>query len=233
MKLRNLALIAVLTLTVVTVTSLQAFHLVSANYYPPPSIEIFSPISAPKVYSESSVQLYLRVNALPSESNSIAFIRYCLDGKANVTVTNLSREDGLYYWTSTEGVIASGNGFSVNTTLNDLAEGKHTLIVYSHAADDKETSRLVEFTVDYDYVPPQNPFGLPNNLPNGTATLPPTTAQTETPIPTTNTGSLQPLENPLPYIIIACISVSLLAGVLFFRKKSHVFMELEDEEKLP
>ena len=238
MKRKNLALIAVLTLTVLMVTSLQAGHLVSANYFPPPSIEISSPISAPKVYSESSVQLYLRVNALPSESNSITFIRYCLDGKANVTFTNLSREDGLYYWTSTEGVIASGNGFSVNTTLDNLSEGKHTLIVYSHAADGKEMSRSVEFTVDYDYVPPQNPFGLPDNLPNGTATLPPIItqrpegAQTEIPIPTTNTDSLQPLENPLPYIIIACVLVLLFAGVFYFKKKSRGFMELEDEDKL-
>ena len=224
-------MIAVLTLTVVTVTSLQDGHFVSANYYPPPSIEIFSPISA-SVYNESSVQLYVRVNALPGESTSINYINYCLDGNANVTLTNIAREDNLYYWTSERGVIASGNGFSMNTTLGNLSEGKHTLTVYSHAIDGKEMSRSTEFTVDYDYVAPQNPFGLPNNVPNGTATLPPTTAQTETPIPTTNTASLQPLENPLPYIIIGCVSVSLLAGMLFFKKKSKGFMELEDEEKL-
>ena len=229
-------MIAVLTLTVVMVTSLQAGHLVSANYYPPPSIEIFSPISA-TIYTESSVQLYLRVNALPGESSCITFIRYCLDGKANVTFTNLSREDGLYYWTSTKGVIASGNGFIVDTTLDNMAEGEHTLTVYSHADDGTEMSRTVQFTVDYDYVPPQNPFGLPDNLSNVTATLPPAItqrpqgAQTETPTPTANTASLQSLENPLPYLIIACVSVSLLAGILFFRKKSKGFMELEDEEK--
>lgn len=213
---------------------MQVTDIVSANYYPPPSIEIFSPISAPRVYNESSVQLYVRVNALPSESSSITYLRYRLDGNANITLLDLVREDNLYYWTSERGVIATGNGFSVNTTLNNLSEGKHTLTVYSHAADGTEMYRSREFTVDYDYVPPQNPFGLPNNLPNGTITLLPPNpegAQAETPTPTTNTGSLQPLENSLPYIILACVSVSLLVGIVFFRKKSKGFMELEDEEK--
>ncbi len=227
-----MALIIVLTLIFSTAGYLQ--NLVSANYYPPPSIEIFSPISAPRVYNESSVQLHVRVNALPSESSSITYIRYCLDGKANITLTNIERKDGEGYWTSTEGVIATGNAFSVKTTLDNLAEGNHTLVVYSHAVDGTEMSRTKEFTVDYDYVPPQNPFGLPNNLPNGTITLLPPNpegAQAETPTPTTNTGSLQPLENSLPYIILACVSVSLLVGIVFFRKKSKGFMELEDEEK--
>ena len=237
MKRRNLALIAILTLTVSTVASLQVTDLASANYFPPPSIEIDSPNSL-KVYNDSSVQLYVRVNALPSESSSITFIRYCLDGKANVTLTNLSREDGLYYWTSTEGVIASGNGFSVNTTLDNLAEGKHTLTIYSHATDGKEMSRTREFTVDYDYVPPQNPFGLPDYLLNGTTRQPPPIthrpdeSQTETPLPTTN-EAIHPLESSrILFLIIAVVAVLLLAPVLYFRRKSRGFMELEDEDKL-
>jgi hypothetical protein len=231
MKHENLALVAILTLTLSTIASLQVADLASANYFPPPSIEISSPNSV-RIYNDASVRLYVRVNALPDESNRILYISYCLDGGANVTLTNLTRTDGEGYWTSTPGVIASGNAFSVETSLDNLSEGNHTLIVYSHAADGTEMSRTREFTVDYDYVPPQNPFGLPNNLPNGTAVLPPTTAQTETPIPTTNTGSLQPLENPLPYIIIACVLISLFAGVFYFKKKSRGFMELEDEDKL-
>jgi hypothetical protein len=209
-----------LSITVLAIIALIAValpQLVSANYYPPPSIEIFSPISS-AVYNESSVRLYVRVNVLPSESSSIKRISYSLDGKANVTLTDIGRENDLYYWTSTKGVIARGNGFSVNTTLDNLSEGKHTLIVYSHAVDGTEMSRSTEFTVDYDYVPPENPFGLPDNFLNGTTGLPPATSQTETPLPTTNTGSFQPLEDPVPYIIIACV-ILLLAGILFFRKK--------------
>jgi hypothetical protein len=223
MQRKNLAVIAILTLTISAIASLQVADLVSANYYPPPSIEIFSPISAPKVYNESSIQLYVRVNALPSESSSITYISYCLDGKDNVTLTELSRKDGEAYWTSTEGVIASGNAFSVKTNLNNIAEGNHTLIVYSHAADGTEMSRTREFTVDYDYVPPQNPFGLPNNLPNGTATLPPTTAQTTQPTintgPSVSTGSLQPIENPLLILALASAVALVLLVVFVFRRK--------------
>jgi hypothetical protein len=218
-KITSLSITVLVILSLITLV-LQP-PLVSANYCPPPSIEIFSPIS-PAVYNESSVRLYVRVNALPSESSSIKRIIYCLDGKANVTLTDLDREDNLYYWTSTKGVMATGNGFSVNTTLDNLAEGNHTLIVYSHAYDGEEMSRSTEFTVDYDYVPPENPFELPDNLPNGTAT--------ETPIPTTNTDILQPFENPVPYIIIACVFGALLTGVLFFRKKYKGF-GTEDEKK--
>jgi hypothetical protein len=219
MKRINLALIAILTLTLSMVTSLLVVDLASANYLPPPSIEIFSPISAPKVYNESSVLLHVRANALPSESSRILSISYCLDGKANVTLTDLTRTDEGY-WGSTRGDIVAGHGFSVKTTMDNLSEGQHILIVYSHAADGTEMSRSVEFTVDYDYVPPQNPFGLPDNLFNGAATLPPTTNQTE-PTPTPNTASLQPLQNLLPYIIITFISISILACVIFFKRKTH------------
>jgi hypothetical protein len=54
-------------------------------------------------------------------------------------------------------------------------------------------------------------------------------AQNETPI-TTNADSFQPFEGPALFIIIACISVSLLAGILFFRKKTKDFMKLKDKE---
>ena len=229
MNQRNLALSIALALVISVVAPLQVVNLVSANYYPPPSIEIFSPIPAPDVHSTASVPLQVRVNVLTDEAD-ITFIRYSLDEGANITLTNLTREDGLYYWTTTKGVFAHGNAFSAESSLDNLAEGNHTLTVYSHAEDDKEMSRTREFTVDYDYVPPQVP---PFTLPNGTSIQPLTPpTQTETPMPTTNTGSLQPLENSLPYIIIACVSVSLLAGILYFKKKSRGFMELEDEEKL-
>lgn len=152
--MKKVALIAISSLMISTVLFLQSVNLVNANYYPPPSIEILSPISAPKVYNESSVQLYVRVNALTSESSSITYISYCLDGKVNITLTNLTRKDGEAYWTSTPGVIATGNAFSVKTTLDNLSEGNHSLIVYSHAADGTEMSTSREFTVDYDYVPP-------------------------------------------------------------------------------
>jgi hypothetical protein len=225
MKRTKLAVIALLAL-LISVPTLAQVNFVSANYYPPPSIEIFSPIPAPDVHSTASVPLQVRVNVLTNEAD-ITFIRYSLDGGANVTLTNLTREDGLYYWTTTKGVFAHGNAFSTEASLDNLEEGNHALIVYSHAADGKEMSRTREFTVDYNYVPPQLP---PFTLPNGTATLPPTTAQTETPTLSAETDSFQPFENPLPFIIIACVVVLLLGTGLYFRKKSEDFMKLESEE---
>jgi hypothetical protein len=204
--------------------------LASANYFPPPSIEISEPNSF-RIYNDSSIRLYVRVNALPDESNRILYIKYCLDGGTNVTLTSLKRTDGEGYWTSTPGVIATGNAFSVETSLDNLSEGNHTLTVYSHAADGKEMSKSRDFTVDYDYVPPQNPFGLPDNLPNGTSTLPhtitqrPEGAQTKTSIPTTNMF-IQPLESHnILFLVIAVTAVSILAPVLYLRRKSQKVRE--------
>ncbi len=225
MKRTKLAVIVILAL-VISVPALLQVNLVRAHYYPPPSIEIFSPIPAPDVHSTASVPLQVRVNVLTDDA-AITFIRYSLDGGANVTLTDLTREDGLYYWTTTKGVFAHGNAFSTQASLDNVDEGNHTLIVYSHAADGKEMSRTREFKVDYNYVPPQLP---PLTLPNGTSMQPATSsAQTETPI-TTNADSFQPFEDPALFIIIACISVSLLAGILFFRKKPKGFMKLKDKE---
>jgi hypothetical protein len=225
MKRTKLAVTVILAI-VISVPALSQVNLVRANYYPPPSIEIFSPIPAPDVHATASVPLQVRVNVLTDDA-AITFIRYRLDGKANVTLTDLTREDGLYYWTNTQGVFAHGNAFSTQASLDNVEEGNHTLIVYSHAADGKEMSRIREFTVDYDYVTPQLP---PLTLPNGTSLQPATSsAQNETPI-TTNADSFQPFEDPALFIIIACISVSLLAGILFFRKKTKDFMKLKDKE---
>ena len=227
MNKRKLASVIVLAIVMSVATSLQVVDLVRANYYPPPSIEIFSPIPAPDVHSTVSVPLNVRVNVLAGESD-IIFIRYSLDGKANVTLNSLTREDNVWYWTATKGVTIQGTAFRVESTLDNVVEGQHTLTVYSHAADGKEMSRTREFTVDYDYVPPQVP---PFTLPNGT-TIQPVNPQTQTeiPLPTINSGSFQPLENPVPFIIIACVVVSLLGAGLYFRKKSEDFMKLEDKE---
>jgi hypothetical protein len=214
MNTKNLALTTVLTLTLV-ITSLQVVGLVSANYSSPPSIEIFSPIPAPDVHATASVPFQVRVNVLTDQAD-IAYISYSLDGKANITLTNLTREDGLYYWTNTEGVFAHGNAFSVEASLDNLAEGNHTLIVYSHASDGREMSRVRSFTVDFDYLPPQV---QPSMFPNGTMTpsKSPTT-QNETPIAT---KSDTPFENTnfIPVIIIGVITVSLLVIGLYFKKR--------------
>jgi hypothetical protein len=152
MKRRALALTVILALLSSAVAGILLVNLAKANYFPPPSIEIFSPFPAPVVYSNASVPLDVRVNILPSEPD-ITYIRYSLDGKANVTLTNLAKEENVGYWTSTKGVIASGTAFSAQVSMDNLADGKHTLIVYAHYANGKEMSRSREFTVDTHYKP--------------------------------------------------------------------------------
>ncbi|MGD6809857.1 MAG: hypothetical protein ACQCN3_09185 [Candidatus Bathyarchaeia archaeon] len=206
MKIKNIGLTAVLTLTLI-IASLHVVGLVSANYYPPPSIEIFSPIPAPDAHGTASVPLQVRVNVLTDQAD-VTFIRYNLDGGANVTLTNLTKETGVYYWTNTEGVFAHGNAFSTETSLDNVAEGNHTLIVYSHAADGNEMSQTREFTVDYDSLPPQ------------TGTPTPATTPADTTPPTINTGSISPIDPALLIsVITVLIAVSIAAILAVFRKK--------------
>lgn len=131
----------------------QVLDVAEANYFPPPSTEIFSPFPPPVVYSNASIMLSVRINVLPNEPD-ITFVRYSLDGKGNVTLSNLAKEDNVWYWTTTEGVFAQGKAFSVEASLGELANGNHMLIVYAHYADGREMSRYRDFTVDTSYKPP-------------------------------------------------------------------------------
>jgi hypothetical protein len=152
MKRKAPTLTLMLALSISVVAGTGFVNLAKANYFPPPSIEIFSPSPAPVVYSNASVSLDVRVNILPSEPD-ITYIRYSLDGKANVTITNLTKEENVWYWTSTKGVIAQGTAFSAKASMDNLADDKHTLIVYAHYANGKQMSRSREFTVDTHYKP--------------------------------------------------------------------------------
>ncbi len=211
----------VLCIVLVFVSSLQVADLASANYLPPPSIEISSPISV-RIYNEPSVQLYVRVNALPSESSNINYISYCLDGKANVTLTDITRKNGESYWTQTPGVMVAGNAFTVNCTLDNLSVGKHSLTVYSHAADGKEMSRTIEFTVDLTYTPPQTPFG--DSL-NHTSTQPPVQTPvaipTGTPAPPVGSDILSLVGDSVPTVLVFVVVVVVVAVLVMvlYRKE--------------
>lgn len=221
MQRKKITLIVVLSLMISIGLILQSVDLVNANYYPPPSIEISSPIGAPRIYRENSVPLHVNVNVLANEPD-ITSIKYSLDGKANVTLTDLARTDDVAYWTTTKGVFIKGTAFRAETSLDNLAEGKHTITVYSHDANGKEMSESREFTVDYDYTQAQPT--LPG-LQNGTGTQTPSTTQTETPPSTINTGpvdaySFQLLENPILIIGLAgAVILVLLAIIIIFKKK--------------
>ncbi|MGD6805418.1 MAG: hypothetical protein ACQCN4_00445 [Candidatus Bathyarchaeia archaeon] len=188
-----------------------------SQYLPPPSIEISSPISSPKIYQDTSIPLYVTVN-IPTGEPDITYVSYNLDGTINVTLTNLTRVDDVAYWTSTKGVFGYGTAFRVEASLTNLAEGNHVLNVYSHSADGKEMSKAVNFTVDYNYLPPQPTGGYGNN----TATPAPS-SQTGTPLPTINTGAIPPSENTacMLCIIIAVMALSVLSIGLYIIKKNR------------
>jgi hypothetical protein len=180
MKRTAVALALILALLSSTITGILLVNVAKANYLPPPSLEIFSPISAPCVYPNASVLLNVRVNILPSEPD-ITCIRYSLDGKANVTITNLAKEENVGYWTSTKGVIASGTAFSAKVFMDNLADGAHMLVVYARYANGKEMSRSREFTVDTNYKPytPELAILSPQNQTYSTAEVPLTFAVNE------------------------------------------------------
>jgi hypothetical protein len=216
MNRREIAHVLVLIVSLVALT--QAINLASAQYLAPPSIEISSPIPSPMFYQKTSVPLYVTVNILTGEPK-ITYASYTLDGQATVILSNLTREDNVAYWTSTKGVFEHGTAFHAKASLDNLAEGKHTLVVCSHAADGKEMSQTREFTVDYNYVPPQS---TSSGHTNHTATPAPTDSQTETSIPTINTGSIQPSETPnlIPLMVTGAVVASALATVLYFKRKN-------------
>ena len=220
MQRKKITLIVVLSLMISIGLILQSVDLVNANYYPPPSIEISSPSAAPspRIYRENSVPLHVNVNVLANEPD-ITSIKYSIDGKANVTLTDLARTDDVAYWTTTEGVFIKGTAFRAETSLDNLADGKHTITVYSHDVNGKEMSESREFTVDYDYVPRKIPSDYP-------ITSPTALQRYHLRLPKQNPHTSHRLkqspafENLWSYIIIGCVSASLLVGVLLFRKKS-------------
>jgi hypothetical protein len=93
------------------------------------------------------------VNVLPNDPD-VTFVRYSLDGRANITLSNFTKEDNVWYWTTTEGVFAQGKAFSAEALLGNLADGIHSLTVYVPYVDGKEMSKTMEFKVDTYYVPP-------------------------------------------------------------------------------
>jgi hypothetical protein len=207
MKRNKSRLAAVFTLTVSLILSLQGVDLACANYCPPPSIEVYQPYSG-AVYSNSSVPLSVRVNILTGES-WITSIRYSIDAGNAVKLTNLTREENLYYWTDTKGVFAHGEGFSVATTIDNLSEGNHTLVIISHAANGEEMSRTKTFIVDNSYVTPQDSFASSNGTsiePNASTT--PSNA---------NMDNLQLFKNPLTYVAIILVGI-LIITMLVLRK---------------
>jgi hypothetical protein len=143
MKRTVLALALISALSVSIMAGMQTLEVAKANFLPAPAIIIYSP--APIISTNTSIPLNVGVNILKN-SPEIVRILYSVDGNSNVTLTNLTRTDNV--WFDPDKV---GSEFRATSILDNLAEGDYTLKVYSQDAAGKEMSSSVKFTIDTHY----------------------------------------------------------------------------------
>jgi hypothetical protein len=155
MKRIALALIIILALSISIIAGMQALDVAKANFLPAPAIIIYSP--APIISTNTSIPLNVGVNILKN-SPKIVRILYSIDGNSNVTLTNLTRTYNV--WFDPDKV---GSEFRATSILDNLAEGNHTLKIYSQDAAGKEMSSSVEFVIDTHYKYPEVVLLSPQN----------------------------------------------------------------------
>jgi hypothetical protein len=159
------ALTAIIIFAFITfVAGMQTLDVAKANFLPAPAIILYSP--APIIYTNTSIPLHVVVNVL-RHSPEIVCVLYCVDESSNVTLTNLTRTDNVWFDPNKE-----GSEFRVTSILESLAEGNHTLKVYSQDAAGKEMSSSVEFTINTQYRYPEVLILSPQNKTYTTTEVP-------------------------------------------------------------
>jgi hypothetical protein len=164
MKRTALALTLILALSVSIIAGMQTLEVAKANFLPAPVVTIYSP--GPIIYKNTSIPLSIVARVL-NGSPEIVCVLYCVDGNSNVTLTNLTRTDNVWFdpykW---------GSEFHVTSILDNLAEGNHTLKVYSQDAAGKEMSSSVKFTINTQYKYPEIVILSPQNKTYTTTEVP-------------------------------------------------------------
>jgi hypothetical protein len=135
------AAVLILALLFTVVAGTQIVEVTEANFFIGPSVWIDSPSSG-VVYTNTSVPLHVAA-IVQADSPEIVRFLYCVDENSNVTLTNLNK-------TGTVG----GYEFHTESVLKNLAEGNHTLKVYSQDASGEEMSGSVEFIIDTHFKSP-------------------------------------------------------------------------------
>ena len=146
MKRTALALTLILALLASMMAGMQILEVAKANLWPAPAIYLEGLWS---VYTNTSVPLNVRV-LVPNGSPEIVCVLYCVDENSNVTLTNLNRTYNVWIGPGD----ALGSEFYAALILENLAEGNHTLKVYSQDASGGEMSASTEFTIDTHYKSP-------------------------------------------------------------------------------
>ena len=146
--MRAILAVVITLLLILMATGTQFVDSASANATPYQSLTIDLPKS--QTYNTSSVQLSVIVrvpNELPEGPNdtnvtSIAWMKYSLDGNANVSITEFQR---VLAWD-----IVGSVGFMItaNTYISGLSNGEHFLTVYAQKTNGEVSSDFIDFTVD-------------------------------------------------------------------------------------
>ena len=150
MKKTALALAIILAMLASIMVGVQTLEVAEANFFVGPYITIQSPVSW-KVYTNTSVPLDVEAS-VSYDSREIVRFLYCLDRSSNVTLANLTKTG-----------IGGGHEYHAVTVLENLAEGNHTLKVYSQDAAGKEMSSSVKFTINTQYKYPEIVILSPQN----------------------------------------------------------------------
>ena len=138
MNKKALALTLIFALLASLMAGMQTVEVAEANFFIGPAVWIDSP-SSWRVYTNTSVPLNVAA-VVHSDSPEIVCFLYCVDDNSNVTLTNLTKTGAV-----------RGYEFHAASVLENLAEGNHTLKVYSQDASGKMMSASVEFMIDTDF----------------------------------------------------------------------------------
>jgi hypothetical protein len=135
---------------ILSAAGLQAVEVAEANFFVGPWLVVESPTDW-KVYTNTTIPLSISALVRNGSTEVVCFL-YSLDGGANVTLTDLTRENDV-----------GGYTFRGVGVLENLAEGNHTLRAYSQDHAGREMSASLEFMIDTQF---KNPITLlsPQNI---------------------------------------------------------------------
>jgi hypothetical protein len=132
---KKIAMVLIFVLPVSLMVGMQAVEVAEANFFVEPYVTPHYPVSW-TVYTNTSVLLDVEASVSWESPEIIRFL-YSLDRSSNVTLTNLTKTG-----------IGGGYEFHAVSVLENLAEGNHTIRVYSQDASGGEMSGSVEFMID-------------------------------------------------------------------------------------
>jgi hypothetical protein len=148
----NKPLLTALALAVLLFSSagLSTIEVTEANFFVGPWLIVESPTDW-KIHTNTTIPLSISALVRNGSTEVVRFL-YSLDGGANVTLTNLTRENDV-----------GGYTFRGAGVLEDLAEGNHTLSAYSQDHAGREMTTSLEFMIDTTF---ENPITLlsPQNI---------------------------------------------------------------------